>query len=254
MTSVVGSEDRVEPRRKALQTRLADQQAGDVTVEVAVHDSAKEYLGQWAGREDVGLCMMAYGRARYRKCWSAASPPARCGVPTGWSSSADLASMLRPIARLEVLMVCDDGLKLSEAILHHAVALSKRLDARLQLSQVIDTIAAAAVSLDGGHVDLMESGYVHGVARRLRADHGMKVDWELHGDPADFIVSYLADCQNTMLAMTTHGRSELSQVVAGSASHGGIARGMLFCGGAATLQLAVAGRARVNGLSIFRKP
>ncbi|WP_254908640.1 universal stress protein [Halomonas citrativorans] len=33
------------------------------------------------------------------------------------------------------------------------------------------------------------------------------------------MVSYLASRHNTMLAMTTHGRSGLSQVVAGSVSH-----------------------------------
>ncbi|HCR98353.1 universal stress protein [Halomonas citrativorans] len=39
------------------------------------------------------------------------------------------------------------------------------------------------------------------------------------GGTADSIVSYLASRHNTMLAMTTHGRSGLSQVVAGSVSH-----------------------------------
>ena len=82
---------------------------------------------------------------------------------------------------------------------------------------MIETGTASALPRDG---DVMESGYVHGLARRLRQEHGIEVDWEvLHGDPADAIVSYLHDGENILLAMTTHGRSGLSQVVAGSVTH-----------------------------------
>jgi len=66
----------------------------------------------------------------------------------------------------------------------------------------------------------MESAYLNALARRVESEQKLEVDWEvLHGDPADSIVSYLAGSHNTMLAMTTHGRSGLSQVVAGSVSH-----------------------------------
>lgn len=218
VTSVVASEERVEPRRTLLQSRLTKQQAGDTSIEVAVHASAKDYLGRLASREEVGLCIMAHGRRPVPEMLigsvtagvvrRANRPVYLCGPRFDGESHRTV----------KVLMVCVDGSKLSEAILPYAVALSKRLDARLQLLQVIDT--AAAVPLESGHTDVMESGYVHGLARRLRTDHTMEVDWEvLHGDPADSIVSYLADCQDTMLAMTTHGRSGLSQVVAGSVSH-----------------------------------
>ncbi|PRY69771.1 universal stress protein [Halomonas ventosae] len=223
VTSVVASEARVEPRRAALRSRLAEQQADDVDVEVAVHDSAKDYLGRLAGREEVGLCMMAHGRRPVPEMLIGsvtAGVVRRANRPVYLCGPRFDADSHREV---KVLMVCVDGSKLSEAILPPAVALSKRLGARLQLLQVIDTSAAAAVPPDleeGGHADVMESGYVHGLARRLRSEQGMEVDWEvLHGDPADSIVSYLADCQDTLLAMTTHGRSGLSQVVAGSVSH-----------------------------------
>lgn len=221
VTSVVASEEQAESRRAALQSHLAGQQAEEeASIEVVVHESAKDYLGQLAGREAVGLCMMAHGRRPVPE------------MLVGSVTAGVVRRAQRPVylcgprfdagahRRVAVLMVCVDGSTLSESILPHAVALSRRLDARLQLLQVIDTTAAAAVPRDGGHADVMESGYVHGLARRLREDHHMEVDWEvLHGDPADSIVSYLADCQDVMLAMTTHGRSGLSQVVAGSVSH-----------------------------------
>ncbi|MDW7745444.1 universal stress protein [Halomonas sp.] len=221
VTSVVASEERVEARRAALQSRLAEQQADDVDVEVAVHASAKDFLGRLAGRDDQGLCMMAHGRRPVPEMLIGsvtAGVVRRANRPVFLCGPRFEAEAHR---RVEVLMVCVDGSALSEAILPHAVALSRRLDARLQLLQVIDTAAAVPPDLEeGGHADVMESGYVHGLARRLRGEHGMEVDWEvLHGDPADSIVSYLADCQDTLLAMTTHGRSGLSQVVAGSVSH-----------------------------------
>ncbi|APE30507.1 hypothetical protein BOX17_05760 [Halomonas aestuarii] len=218
--SVVASEEGVDSRRGVLQSTLTDPQAGDASIEVAVHESAKDYLGELAGREEAGLCMMAHGRRPVPE------------MLIGSVTAGVVRRAQRPVylcgprfdagahRKVEMLMVCVDGSTLSEAILPHAVALARRLDAHLQLLQVIDTTAAAAVPLDGGHADVMESGYVHALARRLRSEHGMDVDWEvLHGDPADSIVSYLAECQDIMLAMTTHGRSGLSQVVAGSVSH-----------------------------------
>lgn len=220
VTSVVAAEERVEPRRAALQSRLSEQRAEDTSIEVVVHASAKDYLGQLAGREEVGVCMMAHGRRPVPEMLIGsvtAGVVRRANRPVYLCGPRFDVDAYREV---KVLMVCVDGSKLSEAILPYAVALSRRLGARLQLLQVIDAAAAAAVPRDGGHADVMESGYVHGLARRLRSEHAMDLDWEvLHGDPADSIVSYLADCQDTMLAMTTHGRSGLSQVVAGSVSH-----------------------------------
>jgi len=104
-------------------------------------------------------------------------------------------------------------------MLPHAAELAKRLGARLQLLQVLDTPTFnKPTSL--APADVSESAYLSGLARRVGKDQALEVDWEvLHGDPAASIVSYLADSHHTMLAMTTHGRSGLSQVVAGSVSH-----------------------------------
>ncbi|WP_445158610.1 universal stress protein [Halomonas sp. E14] len=222
IVSVVASPQRSEPRRQALQARLEaspDPALADVPVEVVVADSAKDALARLADQPDAGLCMGAHGRRPVPEMLigsvtagvvrRAARPVLLCGpryVPERH-------------ARVEVVMVCVDGSPLSEAMLPHAVTLAATFGARLQLLQVLD---AGALSSAGGEArsDVMESGYVHGLARRLEGEHRTEVDWEvLHGDPADAIVSYLADSRNVMLAMTTHGRSGLSQVVAGSVSH-----------------------------------
>ena len=173
-----------------------------VTLDVVSHNSAKEYLGELASDEDVGLCMMAHGRRPVSE------------MLIGSVTAGVVRRALRPVylcgprynslvhQRVEVLAVCVDGSTLSEKILPYAATLAKRLGAAL------------------GHADVMESSYLNALARRVESEQKLEVDWEvLHGDPADSIVSYLADSHNTMLAMTTHGRSGLSQVVAGSVSH-----------------------------------
>ncbi|MDP3536375.1 MAG: universal stress protein [Halomonas sp.] len=219
VVSVVPVQSDIAVRRATLQARISAHQLETEALEVVVHDSAQEYLSGLASQENGGLCMMAQGRRPV--------PEMLIGsVTTGVVRRAHCPVYLcgprydrRAHQRVDVLAVCVDGSKLSEKILPHAAVLSKRLAARLQLLQVMDTDAARKpTTLD--HTDVMESAYLSALARRVESEQALEVDWEvLHGDPADSIVSYLADSHNIMLAMTTHGRSGLSQVVAGSVSH-----------------------------------
>lgn len=219
VVSVVPEAHQVEPRQAALQCRL-DAAGAAWPIETLAHASVKDTLAELAGRDDAWLCMGAHGRRPVPEMLIGsvtAGVVRRARRPLFLCGPRFDADAHRSV---EVVMVCVDGSPLSEAMLPHAVSLSQRLGARLQLLQVIDAAALAAVPGEGGHADVMESGYVHGLARRLRREHAIEVDWEvLHGDPADALVSYLGECRNVMLAMTTHGRSGLSQVVAGSVSH-----------------------------------
>ncbi len=217
--SVVTRQDEIAARRSKLKTRMLAHHLETVALEVVAHDSAKQYLGELASQENGCLCMMAHGRRPVPE------------MLIGSVTAGVVRRAHRPVylcgprydscvhQRVDVLAVCVDGSKLSEQILPHVAALSKRLGARLQLLQVID-ITAARKPTELGHTDVMDSAYLNALARRIESEQALEVDWEvLHGDPADSIVSYLADSHNTMLAMTTHGRSGLSQVVAGSVSH-----------------------------------
>ena len=217
--SVVPVQDEIVSRRVKLQERLSAHHFETVHIDVVSHDSAKEYLGELASREETGLCMMAHGRRPV--------PEMLIGsVTAGVVRRAHRPVYLcgprydsRAHQRVDVLAVCVDGSKLSEQILPYASALVKRLGARLQLLQVMDANGDRKPTVLG-HTDIMESAYLSAVARRVESEQALEVDWEvLHGDPAASIVSYLAGSHNTMLAMTTHGRSGLSQVVAGSVSH-----------------------------------
>ncbi|WP_417586047.1 universal stress protein [Nitrincola sp.] len=217
--SVVPDQADVTSRSAILKARLDALRLDDIAVEVVAHHSVKDYLGGLASREDVGLCMMAHGRRPVPE------------MLIGSVTAGVVRRSQRPIflcgprynsrahKQVDVLAVCVDGSALSEKMLPFAAVLAKQLNARLQLLQVLDTSTARKpVSLNPA--DVAESAYLSELARRVGIDQALEVDWEvLHGDPADSIVNYLADSHNTMLAMTTHGRSGLSQVVAGSVSH-----------------------------------
>ena len=217
--SVVPEQDNIAARRSRLQSLITAHHLGAMALDVVAHESAKVYLGELASRDNAGLCMMAHGRRPV--------PEMLIGsVTAGVVRRAHRPVYLcgprydsRVHQRVDVLAVCVDGSKLSEHMLPHMASLSKRLGARLQLLQVIDTtVARKPTAL--GHTDVMESAYLTALARRVESQQALEVDWEvLHGDPADYIVSYLADIHNTIHAMTTQGRSGLSQVVSGSVSH-----------------------------------
>lgn len=217
--SVVPVLDEIASLCSKLQERLAAHHTEITSIDVVAHDSAKAYLGELASREDIGLCMMAHCRRPVPE------------MLIGSVTAGVVRRAHRPVylcgprydsrihQRVDVLAVCVDGSKLSEQILPYASALVKRLGARLQLLQVLG-ISAARKPTTLGHTDVMESVYLTALARRINSEQALDVDWEvLHGDPADSIISYLAGSHNIMLAMTTHGHSGLSQVVAGSVSH-----------------------------------
>ena len=136
--SVVPAQDEIAARRVKLQERLSKHHCETVHIDVVSHDSAKEYLGELASREDTGLCMMAHGRRPV--------PEMLIGsVTAGVVRRAHRPVYLcgprydsRAHHRVEVLAVCVDGSKLSEQILPYVSALVKRLGARLQLLQVMD--------------------------------------------------------------------------------------------------------------------
>ena len=223
IVSVVTDPARAESRRQALQVRLDDDSEpglASVPVKVVVNESAKEALADLAEQAGVGLCMGAHGR---RPVSEMLIGSVTAGVVRRASQPVLLCGpryVPERHARVKVVMVCLDGSPLSEAMLPYAAALAQSFGARMQLLQVIDASAMAAAAGEGVQGDVMESGYVHGLSRRLEREHNVEVDWEvLHGDPADAILRYLADSRDVMLAMTTHGRSGLSQVQAGSVSH-----------------------------------
>ncbi|PXY00468.1 hypothetical protein CR157_07020 [Halomonas sp. LBP4] len=225
---------RVEKRREAVRKLLAKEglERYQEAVRVEEGDAPAKALARLAADPQGLLCMTSHGRRPASELFlgSVAAEVVRhsnalvvlCGPR--FDSEAQ--------ACIETLMVCIDGSKLAEAVLPEAVALARRLGAALQLLHVVAIEPSSRSPLPqgirdpetaepAGHADIMESGYVHALASRIHDEHHFEADWEvLHGyEPAESIVSYLADQSNVMVVMTTHGRSGLSQLAAGSVSH-----------------------------------
>lgn len=232
LSSVVTTEDSEETRAKIIKSNL--EKAGlayyQDRLRVSRADSgrgAAEALAALASEKDNALlCMTSHGRRGVTELLmgSVTADTIRRSNALVFLSGPRFRADAHQ--RIDTLMVCVDGSTLAEAIIPEAVSLAGHLDARLQLLEVLavkrpSVPAMSELPQGEAHGDVMESAYVHGLARRIRDEHGFEVDWEvLHGyDPAEAIVSYLADQSNVMVIMTTHGRSGLSQLAAGSVSH-----------------------------------
>ena len=122
---------------------------------------------------------------------------------------------VRPVApaeRIERIVLPLDGSAASESMIAPAAALAKWLGARVDVVSVVDPSAGA------GAGDASESGYVRARADAIASEHGVKTSWEvLHGDPKEAIPDFVQGLgASALLAMTTHGRSGLRSVLAGS--------------------------------------
>ena len=222
LTSVAGSAERAERRREALLQLLERHRLSEYadSLNVEVGESPAAVLARLASRPDSLLCLTSHGRHPASELFlgSVAGQAVReAGAPVVVRGPRFDPEAIR---RIDTVMVCVDGSTLSEAMLPHAVALSRQLGARLQLLQVLGKVSAEDVTEESAQGDVMESSYMNGLARRVHQADGLDPEWEvLHGNPAQAIVDYLADSQNTLLAMTTHGRSGLARVISGSVSH-----------------------------------
>jgi nucleotide-binding universal stress UspA family protein len=109
------------------------------------------------------------------------------------------------------VVVCVDGSPLAESMVGTAGSWARALGVPVEIVEVVPPRAQTAPS------DVVESGYAVGLARRLHAA-GIDASWEtLHGNhPAQTIVDYAGSQPGTLLAMTTHGRTGLSRILAGS--------------------------------------
>jgi nucleotide-binding universal stress UspA family protein len=117
-----------------------------------------------------------------------------------------------------------DGSELSEAGIEVGGRLAKKFDVPLWLVTVVSPKQeAAALSELGPSVVAGESNYVHNLARDIRKAHTIDAEYEVlhHDHPAEAIVDFVGD--DGTCVMTTHGRSGLGRLVAGSVATGVVA-------------------------------
>ena len=112
-----------------------------------------------------------------------------------------------PEAAVKNIVVTTDGSALAESILPHAVGLAKALGSRIQLLRVTHE----------DRTDADERDHLSRMAERLQGEGVGDVAVEvLNGDPATAIVEFIDRSPNSLVAMTTHGRSGLGRWTLGS--------------------------------------
>ena len=117
-----------------------------------------------------------------------------------------------PPERYSSMVVGLDGSRLAARILPTVERWASGLDVTPWLFQMLP----GPVPLEVGAGDVVESGYVHGIADRL-GERGVKAGWDVvhRRDPATAITRYAEDRQASLIALTTHGHSGLGRVTFG---------------------------------------
>lgn len=134
--------------------------------------------------------------------------------------------LYRPIAgadeapkRISNVVLALDGSEFSERMTPFAAETAKAISARLTLVQALAPQPEIATPGETAKNDLLESSYVHGVARNIQCKYGIDCEWDvLHGDPADALCRYVKGMPETMLAITTHARGGVQRALLGSVS------------------------------------
>ena len=117
-----------------------------------------------------------------------------------------------------------DGSDHSEAAVPPAADLAKLLGVPLWIVTVISQRDQRRAEAALGGAEAAESGYVAGLSREVRGDHGIDAEFEvLHiEDPADAILDFAEP--DGIVVMSTHGRTGLARLFAGSVTTGVVAK------------------------------
>lgn len=117
-----------------------------------------------------------------------------------------------------------DGSPLAEQVLPYVRLVAKAFKSKVELLQVLGPVAPGLVDpAKGRYLDeilasmrAQAGAYLDRVGASLRKV-GLSVSTEVHeGNPAEYILSEVAKEKDTLIAMTTHGRSGIARWVLGS--------------------------------------
>ena len=118
--------------------------------------------------------------------------------------------------KIKTLVVALDGSEFSERMIPFAAETAKALATRLVLVQALPPQPSIPALPGQDKSDTLESSYLHGIAGKIKREHGIDCEWEvLHGDPADALGRYIKGMAETMLAMTSHARGGLQRALLG---------------------------------------
>ena len=227
--------ERIRPIAENYLAGVADEfrrEGIDVETKVVKGRAAAQILEQ-AEQENVGLIAMStHGRSglarwvmgsRIDKILRACEQPVLLVRPRDGGAGGEAAG------RLSKIVVPLDGSDAAETALPFAEELAKALGLELILIQVIGietTVHFGPMAPDSWPVpsdvlqrlDVVSSGYLTGLAKRLK-DRELTVQWEvLRGASGPSIVEFAKETPDCLVVMTTHGRSGFRRWVMGSAT------------------------------------
>jgi len=225
--------ERIQPMAENYLAGVAEQlrKAGiNVEAKVVRGRAAAQILEQ-AEQENVGLiAMTTHGRSGLAR-WVTGSRVSKilraCEQPVLLVRPRDESAGGKAEGRLSKVIVPLDGSKDAEAAVPLAEELSKALGLGVILIQVIGietTVQFAPMAPNSWPVpgdilqrlDVVASGYLTGLAKQLK-DRGLTVQWEvLRGAPGPRIVEFAKETPDSLVVMTTHGRSGFRRWVMGS--------------------------------------
>lgn len=129
--------------------------------------------------------------------------------------------------KLGTVLVPLDGSGLADRILPHVVALAKKLSLEVTLVRAYTIPADTYIVGDGFYMDTLTrqqdafkqeiDEYLTGKTEEIRAAGLNRVSpVSIHGDAAGEIIDFARKTQNSLIAMSTHGRSGLARWLMGS--------------------------------------
>ena len=222
LVSVVQSEVAV-PARQAMLALLCEEEGVPTSCEVLVGDDIAETIVTAAG-SDALVCMRTAGSLLPHQghfgslAESVVRRLDRPVVLVGPNASPAIGHDLRRV------VVPVDGSRVSETALAPAADLAALLDVPVWVVTVISPKDQRRAEAELGEPLVSESGYIGALARDLARDHGVDAEFEvLHiADPADAILDFAGP--DSIVVMTTHGRTGLSRIFAGSVTTSVVAR------------------------------
>jgi nucleotide-binding universal stress UspA family protein len=225
--------ERIRPMAENYLAGVADElrkERIDVETKV-VKGRAAVQIVEHADKENVGLIAMStHGRSGLARLVTGSGIDKIlrvCEQPVLLVRPRDEGAGGEAAGRLSKIIVPLDGSDAAEASLPFAEGLAKALGLEVILIQVIGvetTVYFGPMAPDSWPVpsdvlqrlDVVASGYLKGLAKQLK-DKGLTVQWEvLRGSAGPRIVEFAKETPDSLVAMTTHGRSGFRRWVMGS--------------------------------------
>ncbi len=217
VVSAVSHDRDVATRTRELETQIQQTGILAISVDVSVGNPA-DLISTEAGHLDQLVCMASHSRGRIGEALF------------GSVAEVVVRHARRPILLvgphyeppkpipLDRMLVALDGSRPSREVMPFVAEWAEHMGLKVSLALVVTPSAieqAMRQSVPGESV--VESAPLERVAAAL-IDQGLTVDWDvLHGpDPATSIVQAATEGTASIIAMTTHGRTGLARIVAGS--------------------------------------